>query len=274
MSSLRRTRCVLLAGPALIALHAGSAYAQQAVPAPTDPIVQTDDAETTADAGQASSDGITVTGSRIKRNGFSAPTPETIVSAQNIEAAAPTNIADFVNDLPAVAGSSTPRTATINASSGSAGSNFLNLRGLGATRTLVLLDGRRVVGASAEGLVDANTLPSALISRIDIVTGGASAAYGSDAVSGVANFVLDTKFTGIKGSIQSGITTYGDGFKWRAELSGGTAFADGRGHVILSGSYADSKGISESASRPWFKSQKIVPNPAFTAGGSNPALLE
>ncbi len=216
---------------------------------------------------------IIVTGSRIKRDGYNAPTPETVLSAEAIAIAAPANLADFVNTLPAVAPTSTPRTATINASSGSAGSNFLNLRGLGATRTLVLLDGRRVVGANAEGTVDANTLPTALISRVDIVTGGASAAYGSDAVSGVANFILDTRFTGVKGVVQSGITTYGDGFNWKAELSAGTSFASGRGHILVSGSYADSKGVTEIGDRKWFKSQKIVANPLFAAGNGQPTLV-
>lgn len=225
-------------------------------------------------AGSSSVDqGIIVTATRVKRDGYSAPTPETVISAESIAKKAPANLADYVNELPAVAGSSTPRTATINVSSGSAGSNFLNLRGLGPNRTLILLDGRRVVGASADQLVDANTLPSALVSRVDVVTGGASAAWGSDAVAGVVNFVLDTKFTGLKGQIQSGVTTYGDGFRWKGELTGGTSFADGKGHILLSGSYAHSNGVTETGSRPWFKSQKIVPNPAFAAGNGQPTLL-
>ena len=174
----------------LLALTAASAQAQTA-PArvPTPPPAGTVDADATAAttpaapagdaadgaASRASLDDIVVTGSRVKRDGYSSPTLETVLSAQNIAAAAPNNIAGYVNDLPAVPGSATPRQATINTSSGSAGSNFLNLRGLGASRTLVLLGNRRVVGASADGMVDANTLPTALISRIDIVTGNAAA---------------------------------------------------------------------------------------------------
>lgn len=252
-------RAALIATSAMSVAWTTSAIAQDAPPQPAETQALSDD-DVSA---------IIVTSTRVKRDGYSAPTPETVMSAEDIAVASPSNLADFVNDIPAVAGSSTPRTATVNVSSGSAGSNFLNLRGLGASRTLVLLDSRRVVGASAEQLVDANTLPTALVSRIDIVTGGASAAWGSDAVSGVVNFVLDTKFTGVKGLLQTGITTYGDGFKWKAELSGGTSFADGRGHLLLSGSYADNKGVTESASRPWFKSQKIVPNPA----GGTPAFV-
>lgn len=253
-------RATLVATTAMTFTWSATAIAQDAQP----------DASGSA---TASEQAIVVTSSRVKRDGYSAPTPETVMSAETIAAAAPANIADFVNDIPAVAGSSTPRTATINVSSGSAGSNFLNLRGLGPSRTLVLLDGRRVVGASADLLVDANTLPSALVSRIDIVTGGASAAWGSDAVSGVVNFVLDTKFTGVKGLVQTGVTTYGDGYKWKAELTAGMPFADERGHLLLSGSYSDNDGVTETASRPWFKSQKIVPNPAFVAGNGQPTLL-
>lgn len=270
-------RLALTLSTALAAILPQSALAAQAAPgSPSAPTaaVNAPSAQTSADRDPAVSVGeIVVTGTRVKRDGYSAPTPETVVSAESIAAAAPANLADFVNDLPAVSGSSTPRTATQNVSSASAGSNFLNLRGLGATRTLVLLDGRRVVGANAEGLVDANTLPTALVSRVDVITGGASAAYGSDAVSGVVNFVLDTRFTGVKGLIQTGATTHGDNAKWRAELSAGAPFAGGRGHFLLSGSYSDSKGQTFMGSRDWFVPLKFVPNPAFAAGNGQPTLM-
>jgi len=216
---------------------------------------------------------IVVTGTRVKRDGYSAPTPETVLSGADIAAAAPANIANYVNTLPALSASNTPRTQTQNVSSGTAGSNFLNLRGLGPTRTLVLLDGRRVVGASVDGLVDVNTLPSALVSRIDVVTGGASAAYGSDAVSGVVNFVLDTKFTGLRVSAQAGVTEYGDGGNQRLELASGASFANGRGHILVSGMYSKDAGVTESASRPWFNGAKIIANPAFAAGNGQPSQI-
>ncbi|MEH3038276.1 MAG: TonB-dependent receptor [Sphingomonas adhaesiva] len=238
------------------------------VPQPAAPV-----AETAQEQAPANAADIIVTGSRVKRNGYKAPTPETVVSAQDLASNAPANVADFVNDLPQLAGSATPRAATTTVSSGTAGSNFLNLRGLGASRTLVLLDGRRVVGSSVEGLVDANTLPSALISRVDIVTGGASAAYGSDAVAGVVNFVLDTRFTGVKLEVQSGISTYGDDRKSKVEAAVGKSFAGGRGHIIVSGSYTDTAGVSRADSRPWFNGAKIIANPAFVAGGTQPRLI-
>lgn len=241
-------------------------------PSPAAPTDRTDTAQGD-NREPASAADIIVTGSRVKRNGYKAPTPETVVSAQDLAASAPSNVADFVNDLPQLAGSSTPRTGTTTLSTGTAGSNFLNLRGLGASRTLVLLDGRRVVGASVEGLVDANTLPTALISRIDIVTGGASAAYGSDAIAGVVNFVLDTKFKGFKFEAQSGISTYGDDRKSKIEGAFGTGFGGDRGHLIVSGSYTDTAGVQSANTRPWFNGAKIIPNPAYVAGNGQPRLL-
>src|SRR6185369_9743403 len=140
---------------------------------------------------------VVVTGSRLVTNGAQAPTPVTVVSSEQLQAAAPRNIVDGILQLPAFKGS----VSVANQSTGttiSNGADYLNLRGLGTARTLVLLDGRRVVPASSAGSVDAAQMPEALIQRVDVVTGGASAAYGSDAVAGVVNFILDTKFEGVK----------------------------------------------------------------------------
>lgn len=214
---------------------------------------------------------IVVTGSRIKSDGFASPTPETVVSAADIASRAPTNIASIVNMLPQASSTQTPRVNTFAVNSGTAGANFLNLRGMGASRTLVLLDGRRVVGASVDGVVDVNTLPQALISRVDVVTGGASAAYGSDAVSGVVNFIIDKRFTGIKGLAQVGITGQGDGANRRFDLAAGKSFGDGRGHLLASVSYANDEGILNTSSRSWYRKQKIIANP--TPGNGQPTQL-
>src|SRR5690606_27324077 len=104
----------------------------------------------------------------------------------------------------------TPQGSTQNVSSGTAGTSSVNLRNLGTNRTLVLIDGQRSVGSTVTGLVDVNGIPQQLIERVEVVTGGASAAYGSDAVSGVVNFILDKKFTGFKSEASGGMTTYGD----------------------------------------------------------------
>ncbi len=215
---------------------------------------------------------VTVTATRVNRAGYSAPTPVTELSANDIAASGVANVADYVNEMPSVAADSSPRTATINVSSGSAGSNFLDLRGLGPNRTLVLLDGRRVVGGNTQGNVDANTLPTALISRVDIVTGGASADWGSDAVAGVVNFILDTNFSGLKASVQAGETTYGDDFKWKADVAAGGSFGDGKGHIVVSGSYSKANGAFV-GSRSWFHSQKIIPNPSYAPGNGQPKLI-
>jgi iron complex outermembrane receptor protein len=174
---------------------------------------------------------VTVTGSRIVSSGFEAPTPVTAISAERLMERAPSNIPDALNQLPIFRGStSNSASTTWNTNSPNQG-NYLNLRNLGFTRSLVLLDGVRVPATSFNGAVDVNSLPQALVQRVDVVTGGASAAYGSDAVVGVVNFVLDKKFEGLKASIQGGIASRGDDASWKATLVGGTSFAGGRGHI-------------------------------------------
>ena len=184
---------------------------------------------------RAAVEGVVVTGSRVVRDGYQAPTPVSVVGRDEIQRSATPNIADYVNTLPAVSGSSTPTTTNTQVGAGRQGINSLNLRGIGDVRTLTLLDGRRVGGMINNGVVDVSQLPQQLIARVDVVTGGASASYGSDALSGVVNFVLDTKFTGLKGEIVGGQTTYNDNRNWKAALSYGASFADGRGHFLLRG---------------------------------------
>ncbi len=216
---------------------------------------------------------ILVTGTRVLRNGYSAPQPTTVLGADDIAAKAPNNLADFVNVLPSLAGSTTPRTTTAAISAGNAGINALNLRNLGVNRTLILLDGQRVGASSIGGLVDINQFPQALVKRIDIVTGGASAGYGSDAVAGVVNFVLDTSYNGIKGEAQGGVTTYGDDESYRISLTAGTAFAGGRGHFLISAEAAHTAGITGIGSRDWYTAAKVLTNPTYTATNGQPQLL-
>lgn len=185
---------------------------------------------------------VIVTGSRIKRDGYSATTPTTIVTQEDIVAAAPGTIADGLNQLPQFQGSSTPQAGGVSAN-GAAGSNFLSLRNLGPQRNLTLLDGRRFVAATDSGATDINTLPQNLLQRVDVVTGGASAAYGSDAVAGVVNFVLDTDYVGWKGNFQGGTSTHGDAESLKFSLAHGRELADGRGHLLLSTEYYKSEGI-------------------------------
>jgi iron complex outermembrane receptor protein len=194
---------------------------------------------------------VVVTGTRIVRDGYQAPVPTTVLGTEAIAARAPTNIADFVNVLPAFAGSVTPTSATQALSAGGVGINALNLRNLGANRTLVLLDGQRVGAATLNGWVDVNQFPQALVKRVDVVTGGASADWGSDAIAGVVNFILDKDFTGIKGNAQGGVTTYGDNRNYNLSLAAGTGFAEDRGHILLSAEYAYTSGIIGQGGRDW-----------------------
>lgn len=212
------------------------------------------------DSAPVTTNDIVVTGTRLQNAGFDAPTPVSVVTAEQIQRAAPATISDYVNQIPALSGSNTPRTNKALIGNGLAGANILNLRNLGVSRTLVLMNGKRVTPTTLTGGVDVNTLPNALVKRVDIVTGGASAAWGSDAVAGVVNFVLDTDYEGLKGNFQSGISTEGDASNLTGALSFGTKFADGKGHFIVSGQYTRN-GAATYGSRDWFKGYKIVNNP-------------
>jgi iron complex outermembrane receptor protein len=215
---------------------------------------------------------IVVSGTRIVRDGYAAPTPTSVLGVAEIESAAPANVADFVNQLPSIVGSSTPRSQISGVSGATTGINALALRNLSATRTLVLLDGQRVPASHLTGLVDVNEFPQALISRVDVVTGGASAAWGSDAVAGVVNFILDKKYTGLKGEIQGGVSTYGDDRSYKISLTGGTGFANDRGHALLSVEDSHVDGIV-GVPRPWYSGIKTIVNPAYTPTNGQPQLL-
>lgn len=241
------------AGAAALCLLGSPSYAQELPPS-----------ETTAEA--ATGD-ITVTGTRVVRDGYSAPTPVTVVGEEFIRATAPNNIAEVVNQMPAVIGSTTPNNSQGAISNGAAGVNALNLRGLGTIRTLVLVDGHRSAPSLATGEVDINTIPQQLVKRIDIVTGGASADYGSDAVGGVVNFILDNDFTGIKTDLQYGETTYGDNESYKAAASLGTKFAGGRGRFVVSGEFYKANGVRNQP-RPWAAQRYFtVVNPAGDQNG-------
>ncbi|SEJ28001.1 TonB-dependent Receptor Plug Domain [Sphingobium sp. AP50] len=251
-----------LAMSALALVHAAPALAQDSAAAPQ----ASDEA--------APVDQIVVTGTRIVRDGFQSPTPLTVMTRDDIQNQSPTNnLADLVNQMPALAGSARPSNSRLAISSGLAGINTMNLRNLGEVRTLVLLDGRRSVGSTITGLVDINTFPQALVKSVEIVTGGASAAYGSDAVAGVVNYVLDKKYEGFKFDADTGITDKGDGFNYSFNAAIGKSFAGGRGHILLSGEYAHKDGIFE-VDRDWNQlGYRTVTNPNYTATNGQPANL-
>lgn len=185
---------------------------------------------------------LVVTGSRIVRDGYDAPSPVTVATVKQLLESAPTNLPDALNKLPQFLGSSSPRNNRHSATSTPEHGNLINLRGVGASRTLILMDGRRVPPTTFLGAVDVNVLPQLLVKRVDVVTAGASAVYGSDAVTGVVNFVVDDTFEGIKGLGQYGLSTRGDGRNYRVGAAIGRRVGE-RLHVLLSAEYFKSIGL-------------------------------
>ncbi len=230
-------------------------------------------AQTPPPAAAADVDEIVVTGSRVIRDGYEAPTPLTVVGVEAIEKAGVANVADLMNQLPTFSGSASSA-GNVGTNTGVAGISALSLRGMGATRTLVLLDGKRSVAGVLTGSVDINTIPQQLVSRIDTVTGGASAAYGSDALAGVVNFVLDKEYVGFKGEVSGGLTQYGDNRNWKVVLTGGNAFAGGRGHYIVSGEVGANSGVQDPSNRDWNQTNiGIMNNPAYTPTNGLPEQI-
>lgn len=206
--------------------------------------------DTDSSAPPAQVEEVVVTGSRIARNGYDTPTPVSVIGQEELETDAPGSVAEVVISLPSVRGSTTASTSSGSLSNGAAGIAALNLRSLGVGRTLVLFDGQRSVVSASTGQVDTNTFPQPLIERVEIVTGGASSAYGSDAIGGVVNFVLDRDFTGIKSSVEYGETAYGDDAGRKVQFTSGTPFADDRGHFLFSAEHYDTDG-SHYTTRDW-----------------------
>jgi len=191
---------------------------------------------------------VTVTGSRVISDAANSPTPLTVVSTDDLKAMAPTSLPDGLNKLPVFQGSQIvgrPGDGSHNYSS-----STLNLRNFGAQRTLVLMDGHRLTPSNDDGTVDVDTIPQMLISRVDVVTGGASAVYGSDAVTGVVNFVLDKKFTGVKADINTGISNYADAMSYNLNAAAGTDLFGGRGHFEAALEYRHRDPVNQSA-RPY-----------------------
>jgi len=220
----------------------------------------------------AATENVTVSASRISIQGYQAPTPVTVIGMEQLQRDAHVSVGDSLRELPSVGRSDSPNNGTRagNAAEGNAGIDTVNLRNLGIIRTLVLFDGQRVVSSNpAAASVDLGTIPQTLIQRIDVVTGGASAAWGSDAVAGVVNLVLNKEFTGFKGTFTYGNSSHMDHQSYKAELTAGTDFAGGRGHLIGAMTYTMSPDTIFQTQRDWFYNQKaLFPGPA---GG--PALI-
>ncbi len=214
--------------------------------------------EETADAEQ-----IIVTGSRLGRTSFNSPTPVNVVGADRVQNLGIANVADALNQIPSFRPLTSPATNAFRSGT-NIGARTLDLRGLGTQRTLTLIDGRRSVPSSDENTFDLNSIPSILVRRSEVVTGGASAAYGADAVAGVVNLILDTRLDGVKGEASYGISEYGDARNIYAAFAAGTPFAAGRGHLLVGAEYSDENGTGDYSARDWAKRyHSFIPNPFF-----------
>jgi outer membrane receptor protein involved in Fe transport len=186
------------------------------------------------DAGDDEIEEIVVTGSRIVRRDFQSASPIATVDAELFEQNAAITVESVLNTLPQFVPAIT--SSSNNPSNG--GQANVSLRGLGSERTLILIDGRRVTPSNASGVVDLNIIPASLVQNVEIITGGASAVYGSDAVGGVVNFKLKD-FEGLQISGGWGQTDRSDGAQTSVSITGGMPFAEGRGHVMGDISYVD-----------------------------------
>src|SRR5215472_5525180 len=200
---IRLLRAMQLQGAAVLALNVLSVSAGWAQDQEAGPVEQ-----------------IIVSSSRITAAGFTAPTPTTMLSADDIAKQAESNVFNTIVELPSLMGSTGTSTGNHGTSGGTNGLSAFGIHGVGTSRALTLLDGQRVVPAQIGGTVDVSQFPQLLIQRVDVVTGGASASWGSDAVSGVVNFVLDNKYSGLKANLLTGISTYGDDENTTLQVAG------------------------------------------------------
>jgi outer membrane receptor protein involved in Fe transport len=191
--------------------------------------------EAAGDAEETSSGDIVVTGTLIKNPNITASAPVTVVGQDEIQLRQ-TNVAEEV--LRTIPGAVPNIGSQVN--NGNGGSAYVNLRGLGSNRNIVLLDGVRITPADLLGRVDLNNIPLALVDRVDVLTGGASSTYGADAVGGVVNFITRSDFAGMELTASQQITEKGDGNFFRSDLTVGANFDDGRGNAVLSLGYQDS----------------------------------
>lgn len=255
------TAQLLVGASVLVAAPAG---AQDAAAIQTLPQALTTE-DTAEDAADEADSFLVVTGTRL-RSGFTSPTPVTMLGVEQLEQRGATNVADLLNELPAFNRDLTP--TSTGKSTGNSGANYLNLRDLGANRSLVLIDNKRILPSftsSNQVGVNINLVPAIAIERVDVVTGGASAAYGSDAVAGVVNFMFNRRFSGIKTDVQFGISQYGDGERYRAAFIAGSSFAGERGHVMIAADFARNEGIGDQCDRDWgCEGWMRYPNPSNT----------
>jgi outer membrane receptor protein involved in Fe transport len=207
------------------------------------------EARTTTGEGGDDFEEVVVTGTRVAAEGFASPTPLTVIDAAKLEATAPPNVGEVLVRLPGF------RDLNSSEQRGrfTGGTQFsIDLRGLGAGRTLLLMDGRRLSSGNT------NLIPMSMVQRVDVVTGGASSAYGSDAVAGVVNFIMRDHYDGLKVHAQYGVSEEGDGEEQTFSLLGGSSFMDNRLHVVVGGEYSDAKPLGTIYSRDWAEDDQFL----------------
>jgi outer membrane receptor protein involved in Fe transport len=253
-----RKKWLLMAGASasVLGLAAPAAFAQDAAQTQAQAQSQPDKAL----------EEVVVTASRIERRGFVAPTPTTVLGQKDIELRAPANVVALVNEVPSFRPSNT--SISRPAFQGSVGV-AVDLRGLGNRRTLALVDQQRFTPAASNGVVDLNLIPTNMIERADVVTGGASAAYGSDAVSGVVNFVTRKRITGIEGELSGGMAQAGDDGKAHFALATGGDFGNDKGHFAIGGEWYHEGIVNDTYARDW--GRKEVGTVVYPASPARPA---
>ncbi len=255
---LRGLRHVWLATTATVAIHSG-AHAAETAP-------EADKAEVIEE--------VVVTGSRIQRDGYATPTPVASLPAEQLLKAAPGTIFEALATLPQMANTSTSINTT-HQNIGLVPGTVFNLRGLGRTRTLVLMDGTRFAPTYQDGTVDVDIIPQMLVQRVETVTGGASAVYGSDAVAGVVNFILDKTFTGTKITAQGGVSSRGDYENYNLGLTHGRDLGE-RTHILASANYVENWGFRANERPQYylygFQAGQVVGSTAAAGTAANPRV--
>src|SRR5258706_16272499 len=235
-----------------------------------------------AQEGAPQTEAVTVSASRIQIQGYEAPTPVTVIGLETLNRDAKVDIGDAIRELPSTGISDSPGNGSHsgNASQGDAGIDTISLRGLGVVRTLVLFDGQRVVtsnpnssGPPAINGVDLSTIPTSIIERIDVVTGGASAAWGSDAVAGVVNLVINKHYSGFKAEATFGNDSYNDHKSYTLKATAGTDFFGGRAHTEFAADYTMSPDTFYNWNRPWYDGANRALYPCSVTNPGNPSAL-
>ena len=262
----RNFRAHLVTSVGMLALTTGAALAQDVSPRIPD---QTVVAQNTPSQ-QTNSQGletVVVSASRISIAGYTAPTPVSVIDSGQLQQAANADIGQTLRQLPMMGTSQSPQNGTQGnaGNSGAVGISSINLRNLGVTRTLVLIDGEREVWAGVQYGVDLNTIPNSLIQRVDVVTGGASAAWGSDAVAGVVNLIINKNFTGLKGSIDLQDTGQDLRRQYGFTVTNGFDLLGDKAHIEWAVDYTDSPNTAYMAQLHWFNNPAQVANPAYNA---------